>query len=1092
MNDRQQLEMAIAALEAQRHIVGNSITDAALAPMLERLAGVVEHDQSLRQVTVLFTDVVGSTALSRQLDAEEVHSIIDGALRRLTLIVEGHRGRVLQYAGDSLLAVFGATTVLEDDAERAVRCGLAIVREAQQIGAEVRAKIRQGDFNVRVGVHTGTVLLGGGVDEASTIRGITVNIAARMEQTAPVGGVRISHETQHHVRGKFDLTEEPPITVKGFSEPMRSYLVVREFTRRVGMVGRGLDGIFTPTVGRERELAKLIEGFETVSVDGNLMHVTVSGEAGLGKTRLALDFEKGLKHSGSVFIHMHGRAQPYSNSIPYGLLRDLLTSHFGILDSDPQEVAREKLKEGFAAKLDEVAAEQPASVGRLIGLAFGNDLQITAIEGDGQAVRDRAFRTVAQYLRRLHQDTKATLLLLLDDLHWADDGSLDFVDHIVRACQDVPILILGLTRPTLLNRRPLWGAGQANYLRIDLEPLSIDGSCALADVLLARMDAVPAALRDLVAHTAEGNPYYIEELIGMLIDDGVIVVDEERWRVDTDRLLQMRVPSTLAGVLQARLDALPPLELAALRHASVIGHVFWDEALQQITPVASQTLDGLMLHDFTRARDASAFEGTREFSFKHHLLHSVTYSTVLKRDKREQHRLTAQWLLARSGDRANEYHGLIADHFERSGDADSAVLYLRKAAAASRSTFALTAALAYFDRALALMPCSKNRFYVLIERMQVASGLGHRAEDESKIVDLEQMAEQMDDDSLRAGAAAFRTTYAAFSNDLPMAEAAAAKALMYAQAPGCEAWAGRAHNQLGGALASAGEFERAQQHAEQSLALARLTKSWSGESATLNLLARIAREGGRFAAARVYMQSAIDLMQVHGDRVWELTFICRLAHIELQIGHFEIAIQRLRDAADQFKALDLHDHSMDVLASLAHAACEIGKFDEALEWIDRAGGPDREWDQQVWLLAIAGEAHLGLGNLREAWTFYERSLAIHTSHGRPMMALYPQAGLARLALMNNDLALAKSFATPIVAAIQGGWRRGLGFNLPRIMFTCYEVSVACDDAQANELLCIAHSFVKTRADLLEGYDKEVFLGVAANGAIIAAWESRPR
>jgi len=214
VNDRQQLEAAIAALEAQRSLVGDTVTDAALAPMRERLAGIREHEQSLKQVTVLFMDVVGSTSLSRRLDPEDIHAIIDGALHRLAAIVTDHLGRVLQYAGDSLLAVFGADEAREDDPERAVRCGLAIVREAQQIGAEVRIASREANFDVRVGIHTGSVLLGGGVDDASTIRGIAVNIAARMEQAAPVGGVRISHETQRHVRGKFYLTDEAPINVE--------------------------------------------------------------------------------------------------------------------------------------------------------------------------------------------------------------------------------------------------------------------------------------------------------------------------------------------------------------------------------------------------------------------------------------------------------------------------------------------------------------------------------------------------------------------------------------------------------------------------------------------------------------------------------------------------------------------------------------------------------------------------------------------------------------------------------------------------------------------------------------------------------------
>ena len=182
--------------------------------MRERLAGIREHEQSLRQVTVLFMDVVGSSALSRRLDPEDIHTIIDGALARLSALVGAHQGRVLQYAGDSLLAVFGAVEAREDDPERAMRCALAIVREAQQIGAEVRVAAPDGEFDVRVGIHSGPVLLGGGIDDASTIRGITVNIAARMEQTAPVGGVRISHETQRHVRGRFDVSDEPPISVK--------------------------------------------------------------------------------------------------------------------------------------------------------------------------------------------------------------------------------------------------------------------------------------------------------------------------------------------------------------------------------------------------------------------------------------------------------------------------------------------------------------------------------------------------------------------------------------------------------------------------------------------------------------------------------------------------------------------------------------------------------------------------------------------------------------------------------------------------------------------------------------------------------------
>ena len=471
MNDRQQLEAAIAALEAQRDLVGDAVTNAALAPMRERLSGIQEHEQTLRQVTVLFMDVVGSTALSRQLDPEDVHVIIDGALHRLTAIVNDHQGRVLQYAGDSLLAVFGAREAREDDPERAVRCGLAIVREAQQIGAEVRAASRDGDFDVRVGIHTGSVLLGGGVDDVSTIRGIAVNIAARMEQTAPVGGVRISHETQHHVRGKFDLTDEPPIAVKGFAEPMRSHLVLRATPRSFGAVGRGIEGVATPMFGREAELAKLTETYETARDESSLTLVTVSADPGLGKTRLMVEFEHWLERNHAAAVRLHGRSQPYSNSVPYGLLRDLLAWHFEILDSDSQAMAQTKLARGLAVQFRESSAEHAAVVGRLIGFDYSANANITGIEGDGRQIRDRAFRVMSQYLRLLNKDKGAPVVLLLDDLHWADDGSLGFINHIAIACNDVPILLLCLTRPALFERRPLWCSGRDNHQRVDLAPL---------------------------------------------------------------------------------------------------------------------------------------------------------------------------------------------------------------------------------------------------------------------------------------------------------------------------------------------------------------------------------------------------------------------------------------------------------------------------------------------------------------------------------------------------------------------------------------------------------------------------------------------
>ncbi len=253
-----QLEAAIAALEAQRALLGDATVDAGLAPIRDRLAQLraqsLESAQQLKAVSVLFVDIVGSTAMSRMLDPEDIHAVVDGALARFSAVVAARGGKVLQYAGDSMLAAFGADGAHENDAENAVHAALAIVAEARAISADVERTHRLSGFDVRAGINTGPVLLGGGVDDEGSIRGLTVNVAARMEQSAPAGGLRISHDTYRHVRGIFDVSEETLVTVKGIDEPLRSYLVVRAKPRAFRLANRGVEGVEMPD-GRPRPRA---------------------------------------------------------------------------------------------------------------------------------------------------------------------------------------------------------------------------------------------------------------------------------------------------------------------------------------------------------------------------------------------------------------------------------------------------------------------------------------------------------------------------------------------------------------------------------------------------------------------------------------------------------------------------------------------------------------------------------------------------------------------------------------------------------------------------------------------------------------------
>jgi class 3 adenylate cyclase/tetratricopeptide (TPR) repeat protein len=1098
----EQIESAIAALEAQRAVLGEAVVAMAIAPLKDKLTALrarVQGEQQLKTVTVLFMDVVGSTQLSQHLDPEDVHAVMDSALERLSALVRAQHGRVLQYAGDSLLAAFGADQALEDDAERAVRAGLAILEEAPRLAAEFRAAFGLPGFGLRVGINTGPVLLGGGVDAESSIRGTPVNIAARMEQTAPPGGLRISHETYRHVRGVFDVEAQAPIEIKGITGPVRSYLVLRAKPRAFRMANRGLEGIETRMVGRDAEFARVSESFQTACEEKSLALVTVVGEPGIGKSRLGFEFTHWLELLSERVSFFQGRPQPYGNNVPFGLLRDLLSWRFQILESDSQAEAQAKLAQGLGPVLGARAAEYTALIGQLIGFDYDADPHIAAIASEGKQIRDRAFHALAAYFRLLHEDTGAPIALLLDDLHWADDGTLDFINHLAQACRDLPVLMLCLTRATLFERRPLWGSGQSNHLRIDLVPLTKRGTRELIEGLLSRLETVPAALRDLLASSAEGNPYFVEELVGMLIDDGVIVTDAEPWRVMADKLLEVNVPTTLAGVLQARIDCLPAPEKAALQQASVIGHVFWDEALRRIAPTAGEALEGLMRRELTYGRETSAFEGTREFVFKHHVLHQVTYQSVLKRPRREQHRLTADWLVVRSGDRASEYFGLIADHYEKAGDTINAANYLRKAGEDAARSYVGQAALDYLGRALTLTPPddAKTRFELLRIRLGVFSNTGRRAEQEADVGALEQLAEQLDDDAHRARAASLRSSHALLVGDYPGAAAAAARAVAWAETADARAAALWARINWARALQFQGDYSSAlEEHIGEALALARDLGDRRVENTSLMQLGIFAFQRGNYSVARGYYQQALALARTIGDRSLESGVINNLGDTERLLGNYGAAFDLFQAGRRLCREIGQRTADAYLLCNIAHVAFLRGQPAESIEWSQessKVADAIKDPDLRASLLSTRGHAYTALGAWDEAAACYRESAAIYREIGRTTMPPEPIAGLARLALARGAAAEAAEIVAEVIAHFDGDGSVDGTEDPLWIYFTCHQVLAAGDAPRAPEFLERAYRLLSERAEPLGEVERATFLGnVPSHRAIVAAWEERER
>ena len=1118
--DALQLQAAVEALAGQRALLGDAVVDASLSALRAQIAALRQtgiaadrNAQSLRQVSVLFLDIVGSTALSQCLDPEGVHAVMDGALAHFTSIVQAHLGRVLQYAGDNLLAAFGTIAAREDDAERAVRCGLALLGAGRELGRQVLEQHRHEGFNVRVGVHTGGVLLGGGVDEERTIRGITVNIAARMEQTAPAGALRISHDTYRHVRGVFDVDPQIPFTVKGVMEPVRTYLVLLAKPRAFKIVTRGIEGVETRMIGRDAELEQLQNAFEQACTsNAGLRRALVVADAGVGKSRLAYEFENWTESRREVFCRLRARATPQTQGQPYGLLRDLLAWQFQIRDSDSMAKAKCKLEDGVIALFvaqDGVEHAQAHAhlLGQLIGLDFVNSKHVVGILDDSRQIRNRGFHAAAQVLRRLgktKQDT-APSVLLIEDLHWADDASLDFLDYLIQVNRDVPMFLLALTRPTLFERSGAKASASvllAGALRIDLAPLDRRASRDLVRELFKNLPAVPSALSELVVGSAEGNPFYMEELVKMLVDQGAILTTGDHWTVAPERLLSADVPTTLAGVLQARLDGLPLLEKRALQLASVVGLHFWDQALNHIDSQLTAQLAPLCERQLIVALSDSG-DSAREYAFTHQLLHQVAYSTVLKGQRQSVHAIAAQWFSGVSGARVNDFLALAAEHYAQAGDQNNACEYFTRAAEHAAVSYAHEAALGYAERALGLVrPDDANTHWRLLAgRERTLSDLALRERQRADIDALTVLAEALNDDGRRAEAVLRHCDMAIRTGDWQQGVSKARHALALAEHAGAVELALLAQQRLSFGLSFLGEPLAARAMAEQGLERVRALGLRTLESRFLtSLVAAVHRLGDRMARLDYALQ-AVSVDRQLGDRRGEAVSLTNLAVVYLALADFAQAQQCAEDALRQAQMLGtrvLEASCLGLMSKLAHYqgqdALALAHAQASFD-ITLATGSSSDLRDALWAL---GRAEQALGRWDAATAAYEQMDESARRLGDADDVNDALDGLATVALAQGDTAKALGCVERLLvnsASMQSEQQKrtksingAIDYN---IQLTIYQVLARANDPRADAMLADAYAGMTATANSIsDGRRQLEFLrNFPKNREIAALWRA---
>jgi class 3 adenylate cyclase len=548
--------------------------------------------------TVVFVDLVASTELVAGADPEVVRRRVTTFFDAVSRCIDVHGGTVEKFAGDAVMAAFGIPVAHEDDAERAVRSALSMIENLRGI-----------DLEVRIGLESGEVV----VDETDSTfaTGEAVNVAARLQQAARPGEILMGAAAHRLTSGVIESEPAGPLELRGFRQPIEAYRPIC-----VGDGGRPLGSLAAPFIGREAELELLDNTLERTIRDHRPHVFTIYGEPGVGKSRLVREFLAGAE---GVTV-LSGRALPYGEGVTYWPLAEMVKSAAGITDDDPLEVAREKLIECCG---DEAIAE-------LLGLASG---VLEAVEGErGQPEIAWAAREFVDELADVQP-----LVLVFEDIHWAEEPLLELIDHLAQWVRERALLIVCLARPELLDVRPGWGGGRIRSTAIELEPLPRAESERLADALLEDAHLAPAVRNHLLDKT-EGNPLFVEETVRMVLESGDGASE--------------RIPDTLQALIAARIDRLPQSEKVLLQRASVIGRVFWVGALEHLSPEFGEeledALDDLLMRDLLTRESRSTITGEEPYRFKHVLIREVAYSALSKSSRADLHMKFAEWLRERA------------------------------------------------------------------------------------------------------------------------------------------------------------------------------------------------------------------------------------------------------------------------------------------------------------------------------------------------------------------------------------------------------------------------------------------------------------
>jgi adenylate cyclase len=766
-----QLEAAIAAQDELRPVLGDESVETAISALRAQLEALVAQQSALdqlqarvpqaladkarrtqarhaeaerRNVTVLFADLSGFTALGERFDPEIIREFQDDLFDEIASVVYAYEGFVEKFVGDAVVSIFGAPLAHEDDPERALRAALAMRERMEGINERWLEQLGQ-PMSLHIGINSGPVVAGQiGSDRggAYAVTGDTINAASRLQNAALPGQILVSLNTYRLTHEAFTFRRLRPIRVKGKRQPI-SVFELRRAKLYPGK-SRGVSGLSSPMVGRAKELKQLKRVSDELKA-GRGQVVIVTGEAGIGKSRLMAEWQHGLAED---VRWLEGRSYPGAQAVPYGPFADLSRRYAGITDKDSEFRARLRLRQALKRTLSG-GLEERAIVGGMLGMRPEGAEASYLATLSSQALQERLVGLIEGLFTRLAQQQPT--VLVLEDLHWADGSSLELVEHLLPLVKKVPLAIVGVFRLSH-EEPPLWPLITAEYgdclTQIELVPLAPASTATLVEELLSSSEMLPPAAQNLIVGKAEGNPFFVEEVIRSLIERGGLARSEDgkRWIV-TDLIEGITVPDTLQGVLMSRLDRLPPDTKRIAQQAAVIGRIFQQRVLVKLageTNGLEADLGQLQHNELIRElrRDPDL-----EYIFKHALTQEVAYESLLVPQRRDLHARVGAALEELVADRIGEFQATLGDHFLRGEVWDKAYTYYRDAGDAARRLHAHPEARLHYENALqalsSLPPSDEIRRQtvdVTLKQMVVAWGSEDPERNLAKLAEAEALA----------------------------------------------------------------------------------------------------------------------------------------------------------------------------------------------------------------------------------------------------------------------------------------------------------------------------------------------------------------